>query len=169
MPFVHYTSGPTYVAFDNLALGFCEDRVQITIQPFYDDIHADSWGGLAGSFADRQLLGAVAQINCLFTKYNKEYLDELTSFTSGGTAGTIGAGGVLGEFVYQDKLYSNLDLKGTNETIHFTHAHIAMGIEFNSSMRHRRYQAGFMARMDDACTGILFSLLTGISCVDDYS
>lgn len=165
MAFTFYTSGPAYVSFGGNDLGFCEDRVQIVIQPSFDDVHTDSWGGLAGPFADRQLLGAVAQISCLFTKYDKAELDKLTSFVSGGSAGVIGSA-KLGEFLYQDTLFDALTVNGANETLEFDYAHIAAGVEFNSSMRHRRYQATFMARMDDACTRNLFAIASGVSCLD---
>lgn len=165
MAFTFYTSGAAYVSFAGADLGFCEDRVQIVVQPSFDEVHTDSWGGLAGPFADRQLLGAVAQIQCLFTKYDKAELDKLTSFVTGGTAGVIGSS-KLGEFIYQDTLYDTLDINGTNETLTFDYAHIAAGVEFNSSMRHRRYQATFMARMDDACARNLFTIAGSASCVD---
>jgi len=171
-----YTSGPALVVWDGTDLGYTEDRVQIVIQPFYDDIHSDSWGGLAGPFADRQLLGAIAQVSCLLVKYDLDAVNKLSSFvdntTGVATAGEIGAT-KLGEFMYQDLMYAQLDIKGTDTTtnstptVTFTHAHVSGAFEFNASMRHRRYQVNFMARMDSPCSSKLFTLTSNNSCFDD--
>lgn len=164
VPFTFFTSGPSVVTFDSEQLGFCEDRVQVNVQPFFEDLHADSWGGIQGGFADRQLLGAVANISCLITKGDADALNALTSFDSGGAAGILP---VLGSFVYQDNLFGILDIEGTNETLQFDKAHISMAIELNQSMRHRRFQVGFTARLDDECTRVLMQWNSGISCLDD--
>jgi len=178
-----YTFGPCMVNYDGVNLGFCEDRVEVTIQSFFDDIHVDSWGGLAGPFADRQLLGGVAQINCLFTKFDEAEMQKLTSFVepSEGDAGEIGPtsnpGGftsptnhALGAFIFQDGLYATLILQGTlatNGALQFTHASVANAISFNCSMRHRRWQVQFLCRMADPCDGVIYTQVSGTSCFDD--
>ncbi len=148
MPFapVHFTTGPVVVSFAGYQLGYCEDGVQVAIQPRYDDIYSDDMGGRAGVPSDSQLLGATADLQLLFTKYQKQYLDNLSSFRSG--ALTSNAKGVLppiGSFVRQDGLYSSLVLAGLNETLTFATAHPRRSLEINSGTRARRYVCGFEA------------------------
>lgn len=165
-----YSSGPALVVFDSVELGFTEDRVQVVVQPFFDDIHVDSWGGLAGPFADRQLLGAIAQINCMLVKFDDAAVQKLSAFIEQGVAvaGEIGDA-KLGEFIYQDSKYATLELKTTltSSSLKFEYAHVANAFEFNSSMRHRRYQVQFLARMDSPCTRVLYEAGTDTSCYDD--
>lgn len=178
MAIAFFSSGPVLVNYDSVDLGYTEDRVDITIQPFFEDLHTDSWGGLAGPFADRQLLGAVAAINCMLTKFDDAAVQKLSSFVEqgSGVAGTIGpsfGGGnaldKLGTFVYQDSMYATLDLKSTltGSSLKFEYAHLSGAFSFNSSMRHRRYQLQFLTRMDDPCTRILYAAGTQGSCFDD--
>ena len=163
MAIAFHRTGPVQVYFDDVQLGICEDRVDIVIQPFFDDIHTDHYGGLAGPFAERQFLGGIAQIQCVLTKYDETEVNKLSSFQQGGTAGTFPA---IGSFIYQDGLYEQLDLKGTEETISFVYAHVAMAFAFNASSRHKRYQLGFIAKIDDACLRALWTSTTGVSCED---
>lgn len=158
--FVHYMSGPTVIEFNSVELGYAEDRVQIQVQPYYDDIHTDNMGGLAGPPSDSQLLGAIANITAVLTKYVKAEMDKLTSFDSGGSAGVLPD---IGSFVKQDALYAALVLTGTNETITFDYAHLRQAQEFNASVRHKRYAVGWQAWMDDACTRTLMEITAGVS------
>ena len=169
MAIAFYSSGPVLVNYDSVDLGYTEDRVEITVQPFFDDIHTDSWGGLAGPFADRQLLGAVAAINCMLTKFDDAAVQKLSSFIDqAGTAGVVGSA-KLGEFIYQDSMYAPLDLKSTltGSSLKFEFAHLSGAFSFNSSTRHRRYQLQFLTRMDDPCSRILYAAGTQGSCFDD--
>jgi len=164
-----FTTGPCSVWFDDIELGFCENGADITVQPFFEDLHADSWGGLAGPFADRQLLGAIAQVNCLLTKFDNVQCEKLASFSDlGATTGEIGAT-KLGEFVYQDAQFSTLELKTTlaSSSKKFEYAHVAGSVGFNMSMRHRRWQVQFLCRMDSPCYRVLFENGTETSCFDD--
>jgi hypothetical protein len=163
-----FSTGPALVKYDDQELGFCENGVDINIQPFFEDLHTDSWGGLAGPFADRQLLGAIAQVNCLLTKFDDAAVAALTAFTTNSTAGVIGDT-KLGEFIYQDGLYSTLaiNVTATAKSIQFEYAHVAGSVSFNASMRHRRWQLQFLCRMDDPCLRNLYSLESAISCFDD--
>ena len=165
-----FTTGPCSVFYDAVELGFCENGADITIQPFFDDIHVDSWGGLAGPFADRQLLGATAQVNCLLTKFDNEACEKLTSFVGQdqGDKGIIGDA-KLGDFMYQDNMFGILELKTTlaSSTKKFDYAHVAGSIGFNVGMRHRRWQVQFLCRMDSPCTRILYEAGTDTSCFDD--
>lgn len=170
MAIAFYSTGPVLVNYDSVDLGYTEDRVEITIQPFFDDLHTDSWGGLAGPFADRQLLGAVASINCMLTKFDDAAVQKLSSFVEqgAGVAGKIGAA-KLGEFIYQDTMYATLDLKSTltGSSLKFEFAHLSGSFAFNSSMRHRRYQLQFLTRMNDPCARVLYAAGTQGSCFDD--
>jgi hypothetical protein len=172
-----FSTGPCSVFYDAVELGFCENGAEITVQPFFEDLHADSWGGLAGPFADRQLLGAIAQVNCLLTKFDNAACEKLTSFTEqgDGDAGIIGpsyGSGVLdklGTFVYQDAQFGILELKTTlaSSSKKFDYAHVAGSIGFNMGMRHRRWQVQFLCRMDSPCTRVLYETGTDTSCFDD--
>lgn len=156
-------AGPVLVQWDNANLGYAEDKVTIQIQPFFDDIHTDAWGGLAGPFAERQLLGAIANIQVVFTKYDDTLVNALSSYDAAGAVGMLPE---IGSFVYQDNLYGPLELNGTKEQITFAYAHLGHAQEFNSSTRHRKYVAGWIARLNDVCTNRqLFTLVEStISC-----
>lgn len=164
MAIAFHRVGPVLVYFGANAetlIGTCEDRIDIVIQPFFDDIHTDHYGGLAGPFAERQFLGGIAQIQCVLTKYDETEVNKLSSFKVAGTYGTFPA---IGSFVYQDSLAGQLELKGTQETIVFDYAHVAMAFSFNASARHKRYQLGFIARVDEACAQQLWTSTAGVSC-----
>lgn len=170
MAIAFYSSGPVLVNYDSVDLGYTEDRVEITIQPFFEDLHTDSCGGLAGPFADRQLLGAVAAINCMLVKFDNAAVQKLSSFVDQtGTAGVVGSA-KLGEFIYQDGMYAPLDLQSTyaSSPLKFEYAHLSGAFSFNSSTRHRRYQLQFLTRMDDPCTRQLYTAGTqDSSCLDE--
>src|SRR5574343_1801081 len=135
-----FTTGPCSVFYDAVELGFCENGAEITVQPFFEDLHADSWGGLAGPFADRQLLGAIAQINCLLVNFDDSAVQKLSAFIEQGAAAAGEIGDTkLGEFIYQDAKYATLELKTplASSSLKFEYAHVANAFEFNSSTRHR--------------------------------
>jgi|GEM_PF-6080858 len=162
-----HRSGPVHVYFNEQELGVCENGVDISVQPFYEEIHTDSFGGLAGPFAEKSFMGAVASIQCLLTKFDATEAGLLTTFGVDPfkAAGEIKP--VVGAFVFQDSHYGILDLKGTQETLQFDQAHVASAVGFNMSSRHKRYQVVFVARVNDPCQMVLFDgPSAGVSCED---
>lgn len=152
--FIPITTGPTVVNWGGDDLGYAEDRVMMRVQPFWDLVHADSYGGLAGPPADRQFLGAVVQIMLTLTTFNSDstIIDGLHDFYAGATSTDSIILPDVGSFARQDELANTLVLLGRNETRTFEPATLTEAQELNSSARHRRFQLGWTAEVDDACT-----------------
>lgn len=139
----HYMVGPVVVNFASDDLGYSEDGIGITFQPFYDNIASDDFGGRAGPPADAQLLGVIATIDISLTKYEKAEVDQLiASFRSNGQNGISPP---VGSFVRQDVLGGILLLKGINEHLSFPFAYLKRNQEINSGTKWRRYTLGFEA------------------------
>lgn len=157
-----FTTGPTLVTWQDLILGYSEDRVMLRIQPFWDMVHSDSYGGTAGPPADRQLLGAIVQVMAVLTTYDKESVDYLSTFSSG--YALIGMGNLppVGTFARETNgLMGVLYLQGRNEKRTFYNATLTESQELNSSARHRRYQVGWTCEVDDACAMQLMTIDAG--------
>jgi hypothetical protein len=158
---VHFTTGPVAptlnVSSVDYQLGFCEDGVTVSLDPRWDEIFSDDFGGRGGPPSDAQFLGATGSVQMVFTKYNKTYLDNLSCFTS--AALTTPAKGLLpaiGSFARQDSLGALLKLIGPGEDLRFAFAFLRGRYEMNSGTRWRRYVMSFdvwMAQSD-------FTLLT---------
>lgn len=159
--FTAFAAGPSLINWDGDDIGYAEDRVMIRVQPFWDLVHADSYGGLAGPPADRQLMGAVVQISALITTGDFSVLDELNSFSANSGAQTVGYLPAVGSFSRIDSLSGELIIQGRNETRTFSVATLTEAQELNSSARHRRFQVGWTAEVDDACAMQLFAVSTG--------
>lgn len=147
MPFapVHFASGPCVITWNSIQLGYSEDGVKISIQPFHDAVHSDDFGGRAGTPADEQLLGGIATIDLEATKYVKAEFDKLTSFQPGGVAGRFPP---VGTFMRQDAKFAPLILTGVNDTFTFAIAYLRRAFEANSGTRYRRYMVGWRAAID---------------------
>lgn len=167
-PFVFVSPGPCYISYDAEDLGIAEDRVEIQVTPYFEDIHTDAAGGLAGPFHERQFLGAVAQINAVLTKYDDDAMKDLATFNS--PTGALWGGGAnlpVGTFIYQDNEFGTLIINGVTDTIQFDYAHLAMAVGFNYSVRHKRWQVGFLARVDQFCyPAVLAEYIAAVSCVE---
>lgn len=153
---VHFTTGPVAptltVSAVDYQLGFCEDGVTISLEPFFDEIKSDDFGGRSGPPSDAQFLGAIGTVQMLFTKYTKLYLDNLSCFTGAAlTANNKGLLPAIGSFVRQDSLGAQLKLNGPGENLSFAFAFLKDRYEMNSGTRWRRYMLGmevWMAQSD---------------------
>jgi hypothetical protein len=86
------------------------------------------------------------------TAFDEDVADWLHSF-AGMTSG-LNDGVTLpqvGSFARQDGLAQELVVFGRNETRTFSVATLTEAQELNSSARHRRFQVGWIAEVDDAC------------------
>lgn len=150
MPFapLHFSSGPVVPAFgvqgNMIQMGFSEDGCRLTVQPFFDNVHSDDFGGRAGPPSDSQLLGGVGIIRIEFTKYVKSEMDKLSSYQVGGAAGLFPA---IGKFVRQDGLCGILNLTGVNDTYSFAEAYLRENYEINTGTKWRKYIVGWEAWM----------------------
>ena len=142
MPFapIHFACGPVVVTWNAIQLGYSEDGCKMVVQPFFDRVSSDDFGGRAGPPADEQLLGAVATIDIPFTKYVKAEMDKLSAFKKNGTAGILPP---IGSFVRQDGLYATLLLAGINDNHTFLTAFLRRAQEINSGTKYRTYMVGF--------------------------
>lgn len=146
MPFspVHFTTGPIVPTWGGFQLGYCENGVNIALQPRWDDIYSDDMGGRGGVPSDSQFLGATGMIDMLFTKYNKTFLDNMSCHTIAAlTSGAKGLMPVLGSFARQDSLGAALTLNGFNENLAITFALLRGNYEMNSGTAYRRYRCTF--------------------------
>ncbi len=155
--FGHFMTGPVVVTWNALPLGLSEDGVPVVIEPFYDNIPSDDFGGRAGPPSDAQLLGAIARIDVPLSKYDKAEVDKLSAFKSGGSVGVLPA---IGSFVRQDGLYAALLLNGVYEDLTFATAFLRRAMEFNSGTKWRRYVIGFECWMSATDLSQLPSLQT---------
>lgn len=142
MPFapVHFASGPVVVTWNEIQLGYSEDGCNVTVQPYFDQVKSDDFGGRAGPSADEQVLAGEATIDIPLTKYVKAELDKLSAFKKAGTAGVFPP---IGSFVRQDALFATLLLAGVNDQHQFLQAYLHRAYEFNSGTKYRRYMVGF--------------------------
>jgi hypothetical protein len=151
--FVPLTTGPAIIYWAGNSIGYAEDRVMMRVQPFWDLVHSDGYGGLAGPPADRQLLGAVVQIMATITTFTSDLdlIDDLHTFSSGKTTNGTVVLPAVGSFARQDGLADTLIIEGRGESRTFSPATLTEAQELNSSARHRRFQMGWTAEVDDAC------------------
>lgn len=147
MPFapVHFATGPVVVSWNAVQLGYSEDGFSVNVQPFFDRVSSDDFGGRQGPPADEQLLAGIGTIDGAMTKYVKAELDKLSSFQKAGTAGIFPP---IGTFIRQDAKFAVLILAGINDTWTFNIAKLARNFEINSGTRYRRYNIGWQAWID---------------------
>ena len=152
MALAFHMTGPVQISWASETIGIAEDRVNIQFQPYWDEIHTDDYGGLAGPPGELQLLGAVAFVSATLTKFDEDLAHALHGFGGGtGDGATIDLP-TLGTFAFQDGLYDALVLTGTIETNTFSKAILRQAQEFNASMRHKRFGVGWQCYLDDTCT-----------------
>jgi hypothetical protein len=139
---LHFSTGPVVATYNSIDLGYSEDGFSVRVEPFFDKVHSDDFGGRAGPPADEQLLAGIAIIEGDFTKYVKAEMDKLSSFQKGGTAGVFPN---IGSFVRQDGLLAELVLDGVNDDWTFPRALIRRAFEVNKGTRYSRYRVGWEA------------------------
>ncbi len=153
--FAHFMNGPVVVTWNSVQLGFSEDGVQINIQPFFDQIPSDDFGGRAGPPSDSQILAAIATVDVALSKYDKAEVDKLTSYKAGGAVGVLPP---IGSFIRQDGLSAALLLDGVLEDLTFATAYLRRNQEFNSGTKWRRYVIGWECWVNATDLGSLSSL-----------
>jgi len=147
MAIAHYYEGPVFVeiqksggAFD--PIGFTRDGVPVRIEPRYFDIATDDRGGERGVPSDTQFLGAIANLNLDLTKYEKDQLDQLKTFTDDATI-AVGTVPEFGRLIVQEGIAMAIRLNGGKEKKTFHTCFIRQAIEYNSGTRARFYRLGF--------------------------
>ena len=142
--YVHYTTLQCEILFGGFQLGFAEDGAQLVITPRFDEIYSDDMGGRGGVPSDAQFMGAIGNVDFVFTKYDKARMDQLSSYDVRKlTTPAVGVMPVIGSFVRQDQLASTLLLRAVNESLSFATAFLRRNYEVNSGTRYRRYVCGF--------------------------
>lgn len=157
MAFAHFMAGPVDITFDAVAVGKSEDGVQINIQPFFDNIPCDDYGGRAGPPSDAQILGAIATVDCALSKYEKAVAEKLSSYQSS-TSSTAGVLPTIGSFIRQDSIAKALLLDGTVQNLTFATAYLKRNYEMNAGTKWRRIVLGWECWMDAAATRVLFTI-----------
>lgn len=149
---VHY-DGPVLVKLNSVDLGYTSDGVIVTIEPRWNDVFSDDYGGERGAPADAQILGGIGRANIQLAKYDRTYLENLTSFgTTAGTAGTFPAYGTL---IRQESIAQALVLSGTNRIQTFSKSFVRGSQEWNSGTRHKRWSLSLEMWVDAATTRAL--------------
>ena len=144
------------VSFNGNALGYTRDGVRIRIEPRWGDIFSDDWGGEGGAPADTQILGEIATVTLDFTKYDKAFVQQLTSFSKNGTVGKLPA---IGTLIRQQTEYAILVLAGSIETWTFPVAFPREAYEVNKGTKFSTANVGFECwRNDPGTSGALFTL-----------
>ena len=154
MAITHFSTGPVTVTFNSVQLGYSEDGARVRLESKRFDIHSDDWGGQGGAPSDIQLLGATATCQVNLTKYDKTFVEVLTSFTAGGTKATLPT---FGTFMKQDSKTGILLLDGVNEERSFPVAFVTGAMEYNAGTRARFYQVSFEMHLNASSTRVMFT------------
>lgn len=157
MAIQHVVAGASIVTFQSYQLGYTRDGVRIRIEPKWNEIKSDDYGGEGGAPADQQLLGAEAIITCDLTKYDAALVEKLTAYAvlmAGATAGTIGA---LGTLVRQDSKTGTLLIDG-DKNYTFATAFCFDSHELNAGTKYQTWNLGFKAWIDAPATRVLMAI-----------
>ncbi len=150
------TNTGVLVSFAGNSLGYTRDGVRIRIEPRWGDVMSDDWGGEGGAPADTQILGEIATVTLDFTKYDKAFVQQLTSFSKNGSAGLLPA---IGTLIRQDSEFGILILAGSIETWTFPVAFPREAYEVNKGTKFSTANVGFECWRDAPGTpGKLFTV-----------
>lgn len=158
MAIEHFNLSAALVSFGGDNLGYSGNGVDLIVEPRWNDIPSDLYGGQGGVPSDSQLLGAVAFVTCEFTAFEINEIFARANFTLNPTPFTAGAGTVtlpiIGNFVRQGSapLAGALVLTGANGSLTFATAFLRQRQQFNMGTKASFWMVGWEAWLDAAAT-----------------
>ena len=154
----HHSTGPTLITFDDMPLGYSEDRVQIEERPQWEDIRNDAFGGMAGVQSDVQFLGAIHYVHCNLNRFVAANINTLAMIDVDNPTGDTGDyDGLMGKFMRQDEMYAALVLSNKSATTTYSVAFLRQGRRFNMGTRHQQVALVFECHIDDPCDMVVFT------------
>lgn len=157
----HEVKGPVTIVFNSKTLGFSRNGVTVRIDPFWENVPSDDFGGTGAPPSDAQLLGAIGRIVVDLTKYCKANVEELSKFLVPANAAIpTGKLPLIGSFVRQDGNAGVLELIGRTKTRRFPTSFPRDAQEFNEGTKYTSYMCSFEAWIDDTNNRELFTEIT---------
>ena len=164
--FPHRSVGATLVHFDNLDLGYAEDRIMIDERPQWEDIRNDIFGGMAGVPSDVQHLGSIVFVQANLNRFNMTSIRALSTLRTVDNGLPEGAVQEIGTFVRQgDRLgtgttsgFRSLVLSNVTETLTFSKAFLRNGRKFNLGTRHQQFALVFECHINDPCDPVMYTV-----------
>lgn len=167
--FPHYATGPTLVDFGANELGFAEDRIQISEQPFWHEVHADSYGGAGGPPCDVQYIGSLVYVTCLLNRFNEPTMRIIGRIASEKVT-VDGTMPPTGWYMRQDGSMKPLSLVNASYTLTYEKAILKQGRKFNVGTRHQAFALTFECHINNPCDVALHKYEAGIDyCSNDGS
>jgi hypothetical protein len=159
MALQHVVAGPVTVTFATQVVGYTRDGVKIRIEPKWNEVKSDDYGGEGGAPADQQILGAEVFITCELTKYDTTYTDKLmTAYGQTLASAAIGTLPTLGTFVRQDSKLQVLLLNGSIRDHTFSNAFVFEASEVNAGTKYSTLMLGFKAWIDAPSTRVFMAI-----------
>jgi hypothetical protein len=157
----HEVHGPTTVVYNGVTLGYSRNGVTVRIDPFWENVPSDDFGGTGSSPSDAQFLGAIGRVVVDLTKYCKTAVQALSKFlVVGNDAIPVGKLPSIGTFVRQNGHTGLLSLVGSNRTVRFQTAFPRDAQELNLGTKYTSFMASFEAWMDNTTNRQLFDEIT---------
>ena len=167
MAIEHHAAGCTHVWFNGNEYGLSRDGVDISIDPRWNDIPSDCYGGASGVPSDSQLLGATARVTAELTKFESARVRAAASMDPNALL-PAGLGDVqlpaIGSFVRQgpSPLGGLLDLRGQAFRLSFPFSFLRMPQSFNMGSRASFYTIGWECWLSNETARVLMQYLAAI-------
>lgn len=168
MAIQHFNLGPSVVYWDGANIGYSRDGVDVAVDPRWNDIPSDQYGGQGGAPSDSQLLGAIARCSAELTSFEKNIVLRLGSYNPETADLTAGVGEitlpVFGSFVRQGDypLAKVLEIRGSNGRLKFPVAFLRNPQDMNLGTRATFYSCGWECWVDAAQSRKLYEFLAAI-------
>lgn len=158
MTIQHLSFGPALIEWNGYQIGYGRDGVDVSIDPKWNDIPSDLYGGAGGVPSDAQLLGSIVRVSTELTAFEKNQVLRFGSFDRLHAQLANGLGSVynpiIGTFVRQgtNALGGLLQLDTTAALIKFPVAFFRQPQDFNVGTRATFYMVGWECWIDGAST-----------------
>lgn len=157
MALAFHVAGCVDATYDGNNLGIATDGFQVAVDPRWEDIMTDCYGGPRGIWEERQFLGATGRVSCELVKFEKANVFPLLTFQSLASGGSIGVIPDIGDFVIADGLAQDLVLAGRLRTWTFSLAHVAQAVQIGVNGRAQKVRLSWDCRISSSTLKVLFT------------
>ena len=150
----HFKLGCAHLYFDSVEIGISSDGVDVGIDPRWNDIATDCYGGRSGPPGESQLLGAIVRVAAEITAYEKNKLHRFPAYNPDHADLVNGIGEVampeIGTFVRQgnNPLGRTLDIRGTVGRLVLPFAFLRQPQDFNLGTKSSLWNVGWECWLD---------------------